>query len=202
MSKYDEMLPSINVYIELLARLNKQITNIKNSKISLETRKKKSFEILLKAILKLEGDELQEWIDILENTFNPKEQEKEPKKEKEPMNFDGYNIGDDVIYYTNYKVVGWSDEPREWTINVKCRIVKLNKSSITLQKYESDIDFTNGKRALREQTHGRIYFNWTDKLLKEKVVVKNLKNIMRKIDEPLIYDDYIKQTDYYMDFNN
>ena len=80
--------------------------------------------------------------------------------------------------------------------------VKLNKSSITLQKYESDIDFTDGKRALREQTHGRVYFNWTDKLLKEKVVVKNLKNIMREVDEPILYKHYIKQTDYDVDFGN
>ena len=204
MSNYDVMLPSINHYIELLSKLNKRITNLKNSKISLEKRKQTAFKILLEAVVKLDGDELQKWKDILENVFNPKEQEKgQPKKEKEPMNFDGYNIGDDVIYYTNYtnyKIVWWGAAKHE--MNVKCRIVKLNKCSITLQKYESDVDFTDGKRAFQEQTHGKIYFNWTDKLLKEKVVVKNLKNIMREVDEPILYKHYMQQTDYDVDFGN
>ena len=195
--------PPLKQYIELLARLNIQITDIKNSKISLDRKKLLACDTLLEAVAKLDRDDdelIDEWDDILENLFYPK---KQPKKEKEPMNFDGYNIGDDVIYYTNYtnyKIVWWGAAKHE--MNVKCRIVKINKCSITLQKYESDVDFTDGKRAFQEQTHGKIYFNWTDKLLKEKVVVKNLKNIMREVDEPILYKHYMKQTDYLVDFGN
>ena len=195
--------PPLKQYIELLARLNIQITDIKNSKISLDRKKLLACDTLLEAVAKLDRDDdelIDEWDDILENLFYPK---KQPKKEKEPMNFDGYNIGDDVIYYTNYtnyKIVWWGAAKHE--MNVKCRIVKLNKCSITLQKYESDVDFTDGKRAFQEQTHGKIYFNWTDKLLKEKVVVKNFTKIMREVDEPILYKHYMKQTDYLVDFGN
>ena len=195
--------PPLKQYIELLARLNIQITDIKNSKISLDRKKLLACDTLLEAVAKLDRDDdelIDEWDDILENLFYPK---KQPKKEKEPMNFDGYNIGDDVIYYTNYtnyKIVWWGAAKHE--MNVKCRIVKLNKCSITLQKYESDVDFTDGKRAFQEQTHGKIYFNWTDKLSKEKVVVKNFTKIMREVDEPILYKHYMKQTDYLVDFGN
>ena len=195
--------PPLKQYIELLARLNIQITDIKNSKISLDRKKLLACDTLLEAVAKLDRDDdelIDEWDDILENLFYPK---KQPKKEKEPMNFDGYNIGDDVIYYTNYtnyKIVWWGAAKHE--MNVKCRIVKLNKCSITLQKYESDVDFTDGKRAFQEQTHGKIYFNWADKLLTEKVVVKNFTKIMREVDEPILYKHYMKQTDYLVDFGN
>ena len=195
--------PPLKQYIELLARLNIQITDIKNSKISLDRKKLLACDTLLEAVAKLDRDDdelIDEWDDILENLFYPK---KQPKKEKEPMNFDGYNIGDDVIYYTNYtnyKIVWWGAAKHE--MNVKCRIVKINKCSITLQKYESDVDFTDGKRAFQEQTHGKIYFNWTDKLSKEKVVVKNFTKIMREVDEPILYKHYMKQTDYLVDFGN
>ena len=195
--------PPLKQYIELLARLNIQITDIKNSKISLDRKKLLACDTLLEAVAKLDRDDdelIDEWDDILENLFYPK---KQPKKEKEPMNFDGYNIGDDVIYYTNYtnyKIVWWGAAKHE--MNVKCRIVKINKCSITLQKYESDVDFTDGKRAFQEQTHGKIYFNWADKLLTEKVVVKNFTKIMREVDEPILYKHYMKQTDYLVDFGN
>ena len=85
---------------------------------------------------------------------------------------------------------------------VKCKIVKLNKCSITLQKYQSEIDISDDKRALQEQTLGKLYFVWTDNLLTEKVVVKDLTKIMRKIDDPLLYDDYIKRYEYGVDFGN
>ena len=195
--------PPLKQYIELLARLNIQITDIKNSKISLDRKKLLACDTLLEAVAKLDRDDdelIDEWDDILENLFYPK---KQPKKEKEPMNFDGYNIGDDVIYYTNYtnyKIVWWGAAKHE--MNVKCRIVKLNKCSITLQKYESEIDISDDKRALREQTLGKLYIAWTDNLLTEKVVVKDLTKIMRKIDDPLLYDDYIKRYEYGVDYRS
>ena len=191
--------PPLKQYIELLARLNIQITDIKNSKISLDRKKLLACDTLLEAVAKLDRDDdelIDEWDDILENLFYPK---KQPKKEKEPMNFDGYNIGDDVLYYTN-KVVKWSGYETECRLLVKCKIVKHNKCSVTLQKYQSEIDVSDDKRALREQTLGKVYFDWTDKLLNEKVVVKDLTKIMRKIDEPLLYDSYIKRYEYGVDY--
>ena len=189
MSGYDEMKPSINMYVNLLADLNKRLTNIKNSNIPIETRKKKAFEFILKEVNKLDDEELQKWKDILENVFNPKKVE----KVKVEADFTGYEIGEDVIYYTKYKV-----GDTEYKIAVKCMIKKINKCSITLAKYNCNMDFTDANRALREQTHGKIKFEWTDELRdKDNVVVKDVKQIIRRDD--ILYQDMIKATYYSVD---
>ena len=189
MSGYDEMKPSINMYVNLLADLNKRLANIKNSNIPIETRKKKAFEFILKEVNKLDDEELQKWKDILENVFNPKKAE----KVKVEADFTGYEIGEDVIYYTKYKV-----GDTEYKIAVKCMIKKINKCSITLAKYNCNMDFTDANRALREQTHGKIKFEWTDELRdKDNVVVKDVKQIIRRDD--ILYQDMIKATYYSVD---
>ena len=189
MSGYDEMKPSINMYVNLLADLNKRLANIKNSNIPIETRKKKAFEFILKEVNKLDDEELQKWKDILENVFNPKKVE----KVKVEADFTGYEIGEDVIYYTKYKV-----GDTEYKIAVKCMIKKINKCSITLAKYNCNMDFTDANRALREQTHGKIKFEWTDELRdKDNVVVKDVKQIIRRDD--ILYQDMIKATYYSVD---
>ena len=189
MSGYDEMKPSINMYVNLLADLNKRLANIKNSNIPIETRKKKAFELILKEVNKLDGEELQKWKDILENVFNPKKAE----KVKVEADFTGYEIGEDVIYYTKYKV-----GDTEYKIAVKCMIKKINKCSITLAKYNCNMDLTDANRALREQTHGKIKFEWTDELRdKDNVVVKDVKQIIRRDD--ILYQDMIKATYYSVD---
>jgi len=189
MSGYDEMKPSINMYVNLLADLNKRLANIKNSNIPIETRKKKAFEFILKEVNKLDDEELQKWKDILENVFNPKKVE----KVKVEADFTGYEIGEDVIYYTKYKV-----GDTEYKIAVKCMIKKINKCSITLAKYNCNMDFTDANRALREQTHGKIKFEWTDELRdKDNVVVKDVNQIIRRDD--ILYQDMIKATYYSVD---
>ena len=189
MSGYDEMKPSINMYVNLLADLNKRLTNIKNNNIPIETRKKKAFELILKEVNKLDDEELQKWKDILENVFNPKKVE----KVKVEADFTGYEIGEDVIYYTKYKV-----GDTEYKIAVKCMIKKINKCSITLAKYNCNMDLTDANRALREQTHGKIKFEWTDELRdKDNVVVKDVKQIIRRDD--ILYQDMIKATYYSVD---
>jgi len=189
MSGYDEMKPSINMYVNLLADLNKRLANIKNSNIPIETRKKKAFEFILKEVNKLDDEELQKWKDILENVFNPKKVE----KVKVEADFTGYEIGEDVIYYTKYKV-----GDTEYKIAVKCMIKKINKCSITLAKYNCNMDLTDANRALREQTHGKIKFEWTDELRdKDNVVVKDVNQIIRRDD--ILYQDMIKATYYSVD---
>ena len=192
---YDEMKPSINMYVNLLADLNKRLTNIKNSNIPIETRKKKAFELILKEVNKLDGEELQRWKDKLESVFNPQKAEKVEKVENE-ADFTGYEIGEDVIYYTKYNV-----GDREYKVDVKCRIKKINKCSITLAKYKCNVDFTDERRALREQTLGKINFEWTDELRdKDIVIVKNVKQIKRK--DYILYEDMIKSTYYCVDYGD
>ena len=192
MSGYDEMKPSINMYVNLLADLNKRLANIKNSNIPIETRKKKAFEFILKEVNKLDDEELQKWKDKMQSVFNPQKAEK-VEKVKNEADFTGYEIGEDVIYYTKYKV-----GDTEYKIAVKCMIKKINKCSITLAKYNCNMDFTDANRALREQTHGKIKFEWTDELRdKDNVVVKDVKQIIRRDD--ILYQDMIKATYYSVD---
>lgn len=194
MTAYDEMKPTINQYVNLLAEFNKRLVNIKNNSIPIETRKKKAFEIVLKEVVKLDGEELQKWKDKLENVFNPKKTEKVKNGLKVEKDFTGYEVGKDVIYYTNYKV-----GDREYRVDVKCMIKKINKCSITLAKYKCNMDTTDADRALREQTHGHIKFVWTDELRdKDNVVVRDLTKIIKSGDT--LYDDKIKATSYSIDY--
>ena len=194
MSVYDEMKPTINQYVNLLAEFNKRLVNIKNNHIAIETRKKKAFELVLKEVVKLDGEELQKWKDKLENVFNPKKAEKVKNDLKVEADFTGYEINEDVIYYTKYKV-----GDNEYKVQVKCMIKKINKCSITLQKYKCNMDFTDDKRALMEQTHGAIKFEWTNELRdKDNVVVRDVKQIVRSDD--ILYQDKIKATYYRVDY--
>ena len=194
MSVYDEMKPTINQYVNLLAEFNKRLVNIKNNHIAIETRKKKAFELVLKEVVKLDGEELQKWKDKLENVFNPKKAEKVKNDLKVEADFTDYEINEDVIYYTKYKV-----GDKEYKVQVKCMIKKINKCSITLQKYKCNMDFTDDKRALMEQTHGAIKFEWTDELRdKDNVVVRDVKQIVRSDD--ILYQDKIKATYYSVDY--
>ena len=194
MSVYDEMKPTINQYVNLLAEFNKRLVNIKNNHIAIETRKKKAFELVLKEVVKLDGEELQKWKDKLENVFNPKKAEKVKNDLKVEADFTDYKINEDVIYYTKYKV-----GDNEYKVQVKCMIKKINKCSITLQKYKCNMDFTDDKRALMEQTHGAIKFEWTNELRdKDNVVVRDVKQIVRSDD--ILYQDKIKATYYSVDY--
>ena len=194
MSVYDEMKPTINQYVNLLAEFNKRLVNIKNNHIAIETRKKKAFELVLKEVVKLDGEELQKWKDKLENVFNPKKAEKVKNDLKVEADFTGYEISEDVTYYTKYKV-----GDNEYKVQVKCMIKKINKCSITLQKYKCNMDFTDDKRALMEQTHGAIKFEWTNELRdKDNVVVRDVKQIVRSDD--ILYQDKIKATYYRVDY--
>ena len=194
MSVYDEMKPTINQYVNLLAEFNKRLVNIKNNHIPIETRKKKAFELVLKEVVKLDGEELQKWKDKLENVFNPKKAEKVKNDLKVEADFTDYEINEDVIYYTKYKV-----GDNEYKVQVKCMIKKINKCSITLQKYKCNMDFTDDKRALMEQTHGAIKFEWNDELRdKDNVVVRDVKQIVRSDD--ILYQDKIKATYYSVDY--
>ena len=119
MSVYDEMKPSINQYINLLAEFNKRLVNIKNNKIPIETRKKKAFELVLKEVVKLDGEELQKWKDKLENVFNPKKAEKVKNNLKVEADFTGkvFTIGEKEFIDNDF-------DPRTFSIQkiTKCYI--------------------------------------------------------------------------------
>ena len=135
-----------------------------------------------------------DWKDKLENVFNPKKAEKVKNDLKVEADFTGYEIGEDVIYYTKYKV-----EDKEYKVQVKCMIKKINKCSITLAKYKCNMDFTDADTALKEQTYGNIIFEWTNELRdKDNVVVKDVKQLIRSDD--ILYQDKIKATYVRVDF--
>ena len=192
MSAYDKNKLSINQYIELIAQFDRKLTNIKNNRIPIETRKNEAFDFLIILIIRLEGEELQAWNDKLENLFNPK---KSNKVEKVNNDLSKFNIGEDVLIRTKYKI---EEQDYSYETYVKCKIHKINKCSITLQKYKCNADLSDYNRGARLQTFGRIYFNWTNELLQDKIVIKDVSKIYRSDWD--LYDTYIKQTDYVVDF--
>ena len=57
-SQCDELIPSINQYIDVLKSFNLKLTNMKTNKIPIKLRKQKAFKIIIDEIFKLDGDEL------------------------------------------------------------------------------------------------------------------------------------------------
>ena len=189
MTRYDADDLTINQYISLLAELNVRLTNIKSNKILLEKRKKKAFEVLSEKIKALEGEELEKWKDKVENVFNPKK----VKKEQNQVDFSDYKVGEIVFYYTNYKYKS-GERMDVKRIKVKCMIKKINKCSITLAKYNCDIDFSEFEVAFSTQGFGRIKFKWTDELRHNDIaVVKNVSKLIRRGDD--MFEIYSEQSE-------
>ena len=113
-----------------------------------------------------------------------------------------YKVGEVVISYTKYKTEFMEDgAPHWWYIWVKCKIVKINKKSLTLQHYDCIIDESDVYRALSEQTYGVRKFKWfDDRMINKKTVCKNVEKLIRKGDS--LYDDYVKSYSYTVDFGN
>jgi len=199
MTNYDENKISINQYVNLLAEFNKKLVNIKNNHIPIETRKRKAFELLLKEVIKLDGDELETWKDRLENIFNPKVKAEKVKNDlRVEKDLSDFKLGEIVLIYTKYKV-----DSIDYDIYVKCKIDKINKCSIRLQKYKCDLNFDDYNNGIREQTFGKLYFNWTDELETDKskqnfINIKNVDKICRSDWD--LYNSYIKQTYHITDF--
>jgi hypothetical protein len=199
MSQYDANYPSINQYINLLAEFNIRLTNMNSNKIMLQTRKTNAFEALSQEVSKLEGEELQKWKDKLEIVFKP-----DKAKAKKAEQLQGYNEGEDVIYYTNYRhKYGEWGEMVSHEIPVKCMIIKINKSSITLAKFNCEIDYSEIDEAIRRQGAGRIKFKWTDSIrLYDTVVVRKLSDITRRCDNERYFQSHCKESHYYVDYGN
>jgi hypothetical protein len=187
--------PSIKQYINLLAEFKVRLTNMNSNKIMLNIRKAKAFEVLFKEVSKLEGEELQKWKDKLEIVFK-QQKIKAKKTEQDQVDFSGYNVGEDVIYHT-YPITNY---PR---IPVKCMIKKINKCSITLAKYNCDIDNSELDEAKKTQGVGRIKFKWTNEVrLNDIVIVRNVSNITRRCDDEVLFQSYSKESHYTIDFGN
>lgn len=194
MSVYDATKPSINQYIELLKEFKLGLTNFKCHKIMLASRKKKAFEVLSEQIKGLEGEELKKWKDKLENVFT---------KKKTYPDFTGYNVGDHVICFTSYKEEGFDgNETCYHNMHVKCKILKINKSSITLVKWNCKMDFSGAEFALANQTVGKIKFKWTNSFGRQTEVVKDLSRITRKCDNLEEYQEYSEESYQHIDYGN
>jgi len=123
------------------------------------------------------------------------------KRERTPPNFSGLNIGDDVLYRTHYRPRGFSQLHTYW-IDIKCRIIKINKWSMIIEQYDCEIDMTDIELAIEEKRVGEMYFNWTDKLLGERLTIKSRPNARHRlcpIEE--WYELYLNQSISLVDFN-
>lgn len=67
-------------------------------------------------------------------------------------------LNKDVFYRTSYKVY---ELDKTIFIMSKCKIVKVNKETITLKKYNADIDLTNYEDTT-PKNNKHIILNWKD----------------------------------------
>lgn len=200
MRRYDLYYPSIKQYISLLAEFKVRLTNINSSTISLQTRKAKAFQVLYDKVSPLEGEELQKWKDKLEIVFKQKKT-KAKKTEQDQVDLSDYKVGEDVIYYTNYRYKNGDRTDLENKIPVKCMIKKINKCSITLAKYDCEIDDSEVDEAFRTQGVGRIKFKWTNDLRPNDIsVVRKVSEITRRCDCEGYFQSQCKESHYSIDF--
>lgn len=76
-----------------------------------------------------------------------------------PIEFNKENLlNRDVFYRTNYKVYALD---KTIYITTKCKIVKVNKATITLKKYNADTDLTNYEDTTPKDKK-YIILNWKD----------------------------------------
>ena len=192
---------SLNKYITLLGEMGYKLKNVKNPNISLAKRKKAIYELIIEKIDELDelDDKKDDFKNKFEELFKPKVKAKKVKNDlKVEKDLSRFNIGEIVLVETKHKV-----NDIEYDIYVKCKIYKINKCSITLQKYKCNVDFNEYHKNYREQTFTKLYFNWTDELEQSKQNFINVKDIdkIMKTDWDL-YDTYVKQTYYSIDFGN
>ena len=104
--------------------------------------------------------------------------------------------GEIVVYFTKYRVGN-----KDYKIYVKCKVIRLNKCSVTLNKFSCNIDYTDVKKAIEEQTLGRLKFIWTDTLRdKDFVNVKKPEDIIKNGSSNL-YEDNVNETYHTIDFS-
>ena len=188
---------SIKKYKDLLKEFGVEMVDYKCDIYT----KIRAFVALAEKINELEGEEqVQKWKDKLENVF--------PKKKTQTQadftgHITGYDVGDHVICFTNYKAEDVNgNETCYFRMNVKCKIIKINKKSITLVKWNSTVDFSGYDYALANQCEGHIKFKWTNSFGHQKEVVKDLSRITRKCDDLEKYQKYCEESSYRIDFGN
>jgi len=192
---------SLNKYITLLGDMGYKLKNVKNPNIPLAKRKKAIYELIIEKIDELDDDDdkKDDFKNKFEELFKPKVKAEKVKNDlKVEKDLSRFNVGEVVLIYTKYKV-----NDIEYDIYIKCKIHKINKCSVTLQKYKCNVDFNEYHKSYREQTFGKLYFNWTDELEQSKqnfINVKDVDKIMRTDWD--LYDTYVKQTYYSIDFGN
>jgi DNA-binding transcriptional MerR regulator len=195
---YDKL--SLTQYIDFLGDMGYRLKNIKNSNISLTERKKAIYETICEKIEKLDSDKKTDLKNKFDELFEVKPKQKQIKKvesdsdsdsdSEEENDLSSFTVGEVVLVYNKYHV-----KERSYNIYVKCKVHKINKCSVTLQKYKCNVDFTDFDKGFREQTFGKLYFNWTDEL--EEATKQNFINIrdLSKIKREgwSVYKNYVKQ---------
>jgi len=174
-----EMVEAIT---EHLAEKGKRMSNLKRADVS-----------QLEEIIKKYDIDIETFSIDRKNTMKQEKQQNNKTKTEDVLKkLLKFNVGEDVLYYTNYQ----TDYDRFY---VKCRIMKINKKSITIQKYCSVKDIKRDNEILRNQTYGYVNHTWTDELLTKKCVVRDVEQLKKR---GSYLDDYFVNGELSVDYGN
>ena len=89
-----------------------------------------------------------------------------------PINPENFTLGQDVaLHWSKYKHMLYDEEDSFRLYSTKCKIVKINEKSLTLQKYKAKIVEETIMERCPDVVKYR--FDWTDELSNDKVVCKD-----------------------------
>lgn len=179
MTDFDYSKPAMIDYIALYDDMGYRLTNIKNPRVPLDERKKIIFDKIQNKL-----DDKPEFQERFEKLFEKKKR-KEKEKTDLAVNVDlsNFKLGEIVFVY---------DWENDGTYVAKCRIIRVNKCSVTVQKFiHSKKWVDDGSKDLSELWNKYWDVTWSDELEAgaTKCIKKQFNLIFQK--GSLIYDGSI-----------
>ena len=156
---YDYKTVSLAEYTRLLFEFGVLI-NLRDAKTSQHNRKLVAITRLLDLINEKSEAEKVEWERRLQRVFAPS-----PYKTRKPKIDFGCKVGDVVIVVdTPHQIADSFGTTRKENIDVKCQIIRIDRFTIRLRKFETTIDDTYYKIARASKQKGYFVILWGDKL--------------------------------------
>ena len=168
------------------------MVNLKDTKTSQHNRKLVAITKLLDLINELSETKKVEWDQRLKNMTRPSNY----RKSLLPGTDFGVHIGDIVLVAdTPHQFHDSFGHIRKVNIDVKCKVIRVDKSSFRVQKFDSTIDETNYKIAKKSEK-GYFIILWDDENLdirsncscyKSAFTLKNVERLINVNTDPELY---------------